>query len=113
MALSMMLQRVLNIAQDMSEVSSEFRNSLQTEIIGDLLERLDITSILANNRVMDMDRTDAEIDQAITRAKEAKSQQEQLFTHVEGYDPHASATLYSFGPDELLSFLEGTLPLLP
>ncbi len=111
MALGMMLQRVLNIAQDMSEVSSEFGDGLRTEIIGNLLERLDITSILANNRTMDMDRTDAEIDQAITRAKEAKSQQEQLFTHVEGYDPNASAALYSFGPNEVLSFLEGILPL--
>ena len=109
-ALGMMLERVISIAQDMSEVSSEFSHGLRTEIIGDLLERLDVSSILANNRTMNLDRTDAEIDEAINRAKDAKSQQERLFAHVEGYDPSAAAVLYSFGPNDVLVFLEGILP---
>ena len=109
-ALGMMLERVISIAQDMSEVSSEFNDSLRTEIIGDLLERLDVSSILANNRTMTLDRTDAEIDEAINRAKDAKSQQERLFSHVEGYDPSTASVLYSFGPNDVLVFLEGILP---
>lgn len=110
-ALGMMLERVLNIAQDMSGVSSEFSDGLRTEIIGDLLERIDIASILSSTRDMDIDRTDSEIDAAIIRAREARSQQEQLFAHVEGYDPSAAAISYSFGPEAVLSFLEGILPL--
>ena len=109
-ALSMMLERVVSIAQDMSEVSSEYSDNLQTEIIGDLLERLDVSSILANNRTMNMERTDADIDEAISRAKDAKSQQEKLFAHVEGYDPGAASVMYSFGPSDVLAFLEGILP---
>ena len=109
-ALGMMLERVISIAQDMSEVSSEFSHGLRTEIIGDLLERLDVSSILANNRTMNLDRTDAEIDEAINRAKDAKSQQERLFAHVEGYDPSAASVLYTFGPNDVLAFLEGILP---
>ena len=109
-ALSMMLQRVISISQDMSEVSSEYSDNLQTEIIGDLLERLDVSSILANNRTMNVERTDADIDEAISRAKDAKSQQEKLFAHVEGYDPGAASVLYSFGPIDVLAFLEGILP---
>ncbi len=109
LALGMMLERVLSIAQDMSEVSSEFSEGLQAEIIGELLERLDVASILSNNRHMDIDRSDAEIDEAISRAREAKSQQERLFAHIEGYDPRAAAISYSFGSDAVLSFLEGIL----
>ena len=51
-----------------------------------------------------------EIDEALTRAKEAKSQQERLFSHIEGYDPNAATALHAFGPNDILSFLEGILP---
>ena len=109
-ALAMMLDRVYSIAQDMSGVGSEFREGLETEIIGELLERVDIASILANNRMMDINRTKSEIEEAIARAKEAKSQQERLLSHIESYDPQAATALYTFGPEDVLAFLEGILP---
>ena len=109
-ALSMMLERVYSIAKDMSGVGSEFQEGLETEIIGELLERVDIASILADNTTMDIDRTESEIDEAIARAKEAKSQQEQLLSHIEGYDPQATTALYTFGQQDILAFLEGVLP---
>ena len=108
--LSIMLDRVESIAQDMAEVDDDYRDGLETEIIGDLLERLDIASILSANRAMDVTRTDAEIDAAIERAQEAKLQQENLFAHVEGYNPQAATALYTFGPEDVLAFLEGILP---
>ncbi len=108
--LGMMLDRVENIAQDMAEVSDEFRDGLETEIIGDLLERIDIATILASSRAMNMERTEDQIDSAIERAEEAKRQQETLFAHVEGYDPQAATALYTFGPEDVLAFLEGILP---
>ena len=109
-ALRMMLERVYSIAKDMSEVGSEFQEGLETEIIGELLERVDVASILADSRTMDIDRTESEIDEAIARAKEAKSQQEKLFSHIEGYDPQAATALYTFGQEDVLAFLEGILP---
>ena len=102
-ALSMMLKRVLTIARDMAEVSSEFQEGLQTDIIGELLERVDIASLLAANKIMDINRTESEIIEAVARAREAKSQQEKLFSHVEGYDPQASAALHPFGPETFSS----------
>ncbi len=109
--LTMMLNRVLSIAKDMSEVSTEFQDGLESEIIGELLERVDIASILANNRTMDMQRSEEEVDEAIERAREAKSQQERLFSSIEGYDPEAGTALYTFDQEDVLSFLEGILPL--
>ena len=110
-ALGMLLDRVSNIARDMSDVSSEFHEGLETEIVGALLERVDIAQILANNRDMKVDqRSEAEIDEAILRAKESQSLQDKLFAHIEGYDPNATAAVHTFGPEEVLSFLEGVLP---
>ena len=109
--LSMMLNRVFSIAKDMSEVSTEFQDGLESEIIGELLERVDIASLLASNRTMDLERSEEEVDEAIERAREAKSQQERLFSRIEGYDPQAGTALYTFGQEDILSFLEGILPL--
>ena len=109
-ALSMMLDRVENIANDMSGVSSEFRPGFETEIIGELLERIDIATLLADNRNMDLDRTASEIDDAIQRAENAKKQQDNLFSHIEGYDPQSARATHSFGTNDVLMFLEGILP---
>ena len=110
-AISMMLRRIYNIAQDMAGVGAEYHeDGLQTEIIGDLLERVDIASILADNRMMSLSHTESEIEEAISRAQEAKSQQEKLFSHIEGYDPRGATALYAFGPEDILSFMEGILP---
>ena len=109
--LSMMLNRVFSIAKDLSEVSTEFQDGLESELIGELLERVDIASILANNKTMDLQRSEQEVGQAIARAREAKSQQERLFSRIEGYDPQAGTALYTFGQEDVLSFLEGILPL--
>lgn len=109
-ALGMMLQRVMNIAKDMSEVSPEFQDGIETEIMGELLERIDMASMLAANKKMNVSRSEEDIAEAIIRAKEAKSQQEQLFSRIEGYDPQAATALYTFGPNDVLAFLEGILP---
>lgn len=110
--LAVMLERVSNIAHAMSKVSNEFEfyEGLETEIVGDLLERVDIASVLAANRDMDMIRSKPEIDEAISRAREAQSQQKRLFSRIEGYDPRVAATLHTFGPEEVLAFLEGVIP---
>ncbi len=110
-ALNMMMERIYNIARDMADVGSEFeREGLQTEIVGDLLERVDMATILANNRNMDISHTEGEIEEAISRARVAKSQQEMLFSQIESYDPDAASALYTFGQEDVLSFLEGILP---
>ena len=56
----------------MSDVSSEFQDGLETEIIGELLEQVDIASILADNKHLDIHRTQEDVIEAIDRAKEAK-----------------------------------------
>lgn len=109
-ALGKMLERVDNIATDMASVGAEFQEGLKDEIIGELLERVDVASILTANQDLDIDRTDVDIEAAVERARESQSQQEQLFSRVTGFDPQAAAALTGFGPGDVLAFLEGILP---
>ncbi len=111
-ALGMMLDRIDSIAKTMAEVSDDYHEGLQQEILGELLERVDMASILSTNRTMRIDRTDDEIDAAIRRAQEAQSQQQSLFAHVEGYDPHEAVALHSFSANDVLAFLECMLPYM-
>ncbi len=110
-ALGMLLDRVSTIARDMAEVSHEFDEGLQTEVVGELLERIDMAHILANNREMEIERSEADIADAIKRAERARTLQDRLFSHIDGYDPRTTPVLHSFGPAEVLAFLEGVLPL--
>ena len=110
--LAMMLERIDTIARTMSEVGDDYHEGLHQEILGELLERVDIASILSANRNMNINFTDAEIDDAISRAQEAQSQQENLFSQVEGYDPNETSALQSFSENDTLAFLEGMLPYM-
>ncbi len=108
--LNVMLNRVFRIAQDMAPVGAEYQEGLREEIIGELLDRVDMGRILAVNKTMDIDRTEKEIENAVDLATRSKSQQEQLFSHIEGYDPTKTAVLGSFGLADTLRFLEAILP---
>ena len=110
LTIARMLERVDQIVTDMQTVSSEFRDGLNDEIIGSLLERIDISSILTTNRDMNLAHTNEEIDEAIARARESQSLQERLFADVEGYNPDSIATFQKFGAEDVIAFLEGILP---
>ena len=111
-ALSMMLKRVSTIERDMATVGEEFRSGLATEIVGELLERVDIASILNENRSLDVKRTEAEIAEAIQSAKEAKNLQDDLFANVDGYDPSFAASVNAYDSDDAHTFMKGMLPYL-
>ena len=107
--LNMMLARLGSIAKDMAAVGEEYSDGLETEILGELLERVDIAAIMASNRTLDMNRSEEDVEVAVQRARESHSQQESLFAHIEGYDPQRAAAVEALGTDEALVFLKGIL----
>ena len=111
-ALGMMLDRIDTIASTMAEVGEDYHEGLHQEILGELMERVDIASILSANRTMDISHTDSEINDAINKAREAQSQQRRLFAHVEGYDPNEAPALRGLSDNDTLAFLEGMLPYM-
>ncbi len=107
--LTLMLARVASIAEDMAAVGQEYRDGLETEILGELLERVDIAAIMASNRTLQLSRSEEDVEVAVQRARESHSQQESLFAHIEGYDPQRAAAVEALGTDEALVFLKGIL----
>lgn len=102
--LAMMLERVDNIAHDMESVGQDHQ-----EVVGALLERLDMAVVLAGNRSGDLDRSAEEMAVALARAQDAQRQQEELFARVEGYD--GESTIFGqFDAKDVATFLERVLP---
>ena len=109
--IDLMLERVFQMAQDMSPVSSEFDDRLQKEIIGDILENIDLSQILLQSN-MQQERTEKQVEEAIERAKETKLLQDEIFLHVRGYDPVSSHGTPGFTMQHVEVFIRGMLPLL-
>ena len=109
-ALNKLYSKIWTTATDMAAVSADYHEGLETEIIGELLDRVDMASLLAANTTMDISRSEQDIDEAVTRAQEAKALQDKLFSQVEGYDPATGGVRYAFDSTDILVFLEGILP---
>ena len=109
-SLHMMLNRVNSMATAMSGVDPNVRDSLHTEIMGELLERVEIASILADNTTFNDHRTQQDIDDALTRAREASEQQDRLFSNVAGYDPTVTRWSLQMSQVDVSDFLMRMLP---
>ena len=111
-AIDLMLQRVATIASTMAPVGSEFNDRLHSEILGNILEQLDFAAILRSSVSMEMKHTEKEIERAITQAKHAKKLQDEIFTHVSGYNPNALQGTLGFTMQHVNAFVLNMLPLI-
>ena len=111
-AIDLMLQRITNIVQDMAPVGEEYNERLDAEILGQILENMDFASILRSATDMNLTRTQEEIDKALERAQEAKKLQDEVFTHVAGYDPNALGGTIGFTMQHVDLFIRNMLPLV-
>ena len=110
--IDLMLQRVSQIVRDMTPVGSDFNERLYAEILGDVLESVDLSEILQSATDMKVERTSKQIDEALNRAKLAKQMQDELFTHIAGYDPNALEGTLGFTMQHVNLFVRGMLPIL-
>ena len=109
--IDLMLERVFQIAQHMAPVSDEFNDSLHKEIIGDILENIDLSKILLQSN-MESEPTKQQIEEAIERAQEIKGMQDEIFSHIRGYDSVTSHGTLGFTMQHIEVFIRGMLPLL-
>ena len=56
-AIDLMLQKVAQIVRDMAHVGEEFDERLHAEIVGDLLENIDLASVLQSSTELQIERT--------------------------------------------------------
>ena len=108
-AIDLMLQRITNIVRDMAPIGEEYNERLDAEILGEILENMDLASILRSATDMNINRTQAEIDKALERAQEAKKLQDEVFTHVAGYDPNALEGTIGFTMQHVDLFIRNML----
>jgi superfamily II DNA or RNA helicase len=111
-AIDLMLQRVAQIAQDMAPVGTEYNDRLHADILGNLLENLDLATILQAATAMEMPRTREQIEDALSEARRAKVLQDEIFAHVEGFDPNALGGTLGFTMKHVSEFIRGMLPLI-
>lgn len=112
MALSMMLDRVMTVAREMAHVSTEFNESLHAEIVGELLENLDMSSVLQNAASVSPERTPAEIEEAVRRAQQAKLLQDELLSFATGFDPDSLGGALGLTMHDVATFIHSMLPFV-
>ncbi|MES1949834.1 helicase domain protein [Salinisphaera sp. S4-8] len=106
-----MYERLAQVARDMATLGGEFRDGLEDDILGqmaDLLE-LDIEQVIEQARGADITRSQARIDDALRKAREATERQVEMFSHVAGYDPSEIRESLAIDKRHVLTFVESML----
>lgn len=85
---------------------------LHADILGDVLESLDMAEILRNATSLHLGRTEQEIEAAIARAKAARELQEEILAHAAGYDPEVLRGTLGFSMRHVELFVRGMLPFV-
>ena len=102
-----MYERINQVVSDMSAMGGEFRDGLEDEILGELAEILDVGKILEESSSVGFSQTQQRIDEALQRARQALSQQRELFEYAAGYSPDESSGELRIDAGHLRSFVEG------
>ncbi len=110
--IDLMLQRVSQIVQDMASVGSEYNERLYAEILGEMLDNINLSAILQSATDMRIERTRREIEEALERAKSARTLQDELFAHVAGYDPNALGGTLGFTMQHVDVFVRGMMQMM-
>ncbi len=103
--LSTALTRVDALSREMASVSGEFDGRYASEILGDLLDQLDLSTLLADAAAGAVERTDDRIAEAVERARRARDLQDEILSQAGGFDPAALARLGRFTTADVLRFV--------
>lgn len=103
--LSTALTRVDALSREMASVSGEFDARYASEILGELLDQLDLSSLLADAAAGAVERTQERIAEAVDRARRARDLQDEILSQAGGFDPAALARLGRFTTADVLRFV--------
>ncbi|SEJ72505.1 Helicase conserved C-terminal domain-containing protein [Deinococcus reticulitermitis] len=105
--LMQMYGRLEAVAEAMAGVADEYREGLREDIVGELASFLEIEEILAEAAAHTPQRTQARIEEALERARQAAQQQNDLLRFSSGFDPNALQGELPMGEQHLMAFVEG------
>jgi superfamily II DNA or RNA helicase len=110
--LDLLYTKVEAIAQALAPVDAGADGRLHAEILGELLEHLDVGAVLERASQASEQRTQDEIEQAISKAQEARALEDQLLSYANGFDPAALKGTLGFTTAHAQCFVEAMLPML-
>ena len=107
-AISLLLDRVSTIAQDMASVAGEMKDALATEVLGELMSNIDMERILERATSMKIDQTEEEIAEAIRGAQKARAAEDDILQFASAHQTRISG---GFDFRHMVSFLKGMAPI--
>lgn len=108
-ALSLLLTKVEVIAGQMVAAAPEGSDALKAEILGGILDNIDMQAILEHARTGQTQQTADEIEEAIAKAQEARGIEADLFQYA-ARSRHSTSG--GFTREDLMVFVEGMVTLL-
>lgn len=102
-----MYGRLEAVAEAMAGVADEYREGLREDIVGEIASFLEVEEILAEAAAHTPQRTQARIEEALERARQAAQQQNDLLRFSSGFDPNALRGELPMGEGHLVAFVEG------
>lgn len=108
--LSTVMERLNTVVRQMSAVNSEFDERYQSEVMGELLERLDIETLLNEAGLGKVERSSERIDAAIAQAQSAKSIQDEILAGADRYDREGWKDLGALSTLHLAQFIKRMAP---
>jgi superfamily II DNA or RNA helicase len=110
--LSTVLERLEAVVKQMAPVSTEYNERHASEVLGDLLDRIDISELLEEASTGSIERTAERVDEAIRRAQDAKRLQDDLLANASTLDSGSWKKLGAFTTGELAMFIRRASRLL-
>lgn len=105
--LMQMYGRLQAVADDMAGVADEYREGLTEDIVGELASFLEVEDLLVQAAGHTPQRTQARIEEALERARQAAGQQNDLLRYSSGFDPQALRGELPVDEAHLVTFVEG------
>lgn len=103
---SILLDRLDTIVREMASVGPEFNELYAADVMGELLERVDISSLLEEARDGRVERTQERIDAALEEARRAKLIQDDILSFAGAGASADFATFGSFSTSDLSLFIK-------
>ncbi len=103
---STVIDRVDTIVREMKSVGPEFDELYAAEVMGELLERVDISELLDEARNGRVERTKERIDAAIAEASRAKTLQDEILNQVDRPDISGTQLLGKYTTANVATFVQ-------
>lgn len=110
--LNLLYDRIGQVVRDMSVLGGEFRPGLEAEILGEIVDVLEIEDVLEKAALAGLHHTEESIDEALKRAREAVEKQRELLEYAAGYDPDEAKDEMRISSEHVRAFVEGMIEQL-